>query len=116
MTSEKTKSSLMSDVYKIVSGIGLAQLLIALATPVLSRLYSQSSFGISTVFISITLIISTVACLRYEFAILLPKEERDAVHLLRISLLSIILVSLGHLCRNCNCEKYDLLTDCMTPR
>jgi lipopolysaccharide exporter len=94
ITSEKTRSSLMSDVYKIVSGIGLAQLLIALATPVLSRLYSQSSFGISTVFISLTLIISTVACLRYEFAILLPKEESNAVHLLRISLLSIVLVSL----------------------
>ena len=84
----------MSDVYKIVSGIGIAQLLIALATPVLSRLYSQTSFGISTVFISIALILSTVACLRYEFAILLPKEESDAVHLLRISLLSIVLVSL----------------------
>ena len=94
ISSEKTKSSLMSDVYKIISGIGLAQLLIALATPVLSRLYSQTSFGVSTVFISITLILSTVACLRYEFAILLPKEESDAVHLLRISLLSIVLVSL----------------------
>jgi lipopolysaccharide exporter len=94
IASDKTRSSLMSDVYKIVSGIGLAQLLIALATPVLSRLYSQTSFGISTVFISITLILSTVACLRYEFAILLPKKESDAVHLLRISLLSIVLVSL----------------------
>ena len=91
---EITKSTLMSDVYKIVGGTGLAQLLIALVTPVLSRLYSQTTFGISTIFISLTLIFSTIACLRYEFAILLPKEERDAVHLLRISLLAIVLVSL----------------------
>jgi len=84
----------MSDVYKIVGGTGLAQLLTALGIPVLSRMYSESTFGIATLFTSISLIFGIIASLRYEAAIILPKEEQDAVQVLRISLLAILLVTL----------------------
>ncbi len=87
-------SRFMSDVYKIVGGTGLAQLLIALGTPVVSRIYSEPTLGISTLFISLSLILSIVASLRYEVAILLPKEEDDAVQLLRISLIATVIVTL----------------------
>ena len=42
----------MSDVYKIVGGTGLAQLLTALGMPILSRMYSESTFGTATLFTS----------------------------------------------------------------
>jgi O-antigen/teichoic acid export membrane protein len=84
----------MSDVIKIVGGTSLAQLLIALGTPVLSRLYSESTFGVASLFISMSLILSVIASLRYENAILLPKDEMDAVHLLRISLAAVAATTL----------------------
>ena len=87
-------SRFMSDVYKIVGGTGVAQLLIALGTPVISRIYSESTVGISTIFISLSLIFSIIASLRYESAILLPQKEDDGIQLLRISLLAIALVTL----------------------
>ena len=84
----------MSDVIKIVGGTGLAQLLIALGTPVLSRLYAESTFGIASIFISLSLILGVVASLRYENAILLPKDEADAVQILRISLAAVAATTL----------------------
>jgi O-antigen/teichoic acid export membrane protein len=71
----------------VVSGTGAAQLVTIIASPVLSRIYSPSDFGIYSVAISI-LILSVVTCLRYEFAIPLPKDEVAAANLLGLALLA----------------------------
>jgi O-antigen/teichoic acid export membrane protein len=71
----------------VVSGTGVAQFVTIVASPVLSRIYSPSDFGIYSVAISI-LILSVVTCLRYEFAIPLPKDEVAAANLLGLALLA----------------------------
>lgn len=72
------------DVLKLVTGTTFAQVLVVLASPVLTRLFTPADFGLLAIFTSITKVLSTVSCLRYEFAIMLPEEERDAVNLLAL--------------------------------
>jgi O-antigen/teichoic acid export membrane protein len=72
------------DVLKLVSGTTFAQVLTILASPVLTRFFSPEAFGILAIFTAITKVIGTVSGLRYEFAIMLPDEERDAVNLLAL--------------------------------
>jgi O-antigen/teichoic acid export membrane protein len=71
----------------IVAGTGAAQLIVIVTSPILTRLYSPSDYGIYSVAASI-LILSVVTCLRYEFAIPLPKDDVAAANLLGLSLLA----------------------------
>jgi lipopolysaccharide exporter len=75
----------MGDVLKIVGGTSLAQLLIALATPLLSRLYLPEHFGTANVFISLITVGGIAVCLRYEVAVLLPDKDEDAGNLLALA-------------------------------
>jgi O-antigen/teichoic acid export membrane protein len=71
----------------IVAGTGAAQLVTILAAPVLTRLYSPSDYGIYSVAVSI-LILTVVTCLRYDFAIPLPKDDVTAANVLGLALLA----------------------------
>ena len=72
------------DVLKLVSGTTFAQALVIIASPLLTRLFSPEAFGLLAIFTSITKVLGVVSCLRYEFAIMLPDNERDAVNLLAL--------------------------------
>lgn len=72
----------------ILGGTASGQLLALLAAPLLTRLYEPSSFGLFTVLASIVAIVGTVAALRFELAVPLPKEERDAHGLAALGLVS----------------------------
>lgn len=62
--------------YLLLGGAsGIVQLLGILAIPVLARLYSPSDFGVLAVFVSLSLVLTTVASFRLELAI--PNEETD---------------------------------------
>lgn len=50
-----------------------------LAVPITSRLFAPEAFGLSAAFLSIAGIVANVASMRYEQAILLPREEHDAI-------------------------------------
>lgn len=89
----KTAGSFVSDVLLLVGGTTFAQIIGILSFPVLTRLYGPDDFGTWALFISITGIISTIACMRYELAILLPESEDDAINLLGLSLLIAFLIS-----------------------
>lgn len=78
------RPSFSLDVLKLVTGTTFAQILVIVASPVLTRLFSPEAFGLLAIFTSITKVLGVVSCLRYEFAIMLPDEERDAVNLLAL--------------------------------
>lgn len=65
-------------VLTLVSGMVLAQGLLVLAAPLLTRLYSPADFAILAVFVSIASLVSAVAGGRYEFALMLPEDDHDA--------------------------------------
>lgn len=64
-----------------MSGTVVAQLLNLAAIPVLSRLFSPEDFGVFAVYFGISTILSSVSCMRYELAIMLPKKDNNAYQL-----------------------------------
>lgn len=80
--SSKFAPSFASDVLKLVGGTAIAQDLSVLSSPLLTRLYGPEAFGIIAIFTAITGIISVMACLRYEQAIMLPKRDEEAANFL----------------------------------
>lgn len=63
----------------LAGGTLTAQLLTIGATPILSRLYTPADFGLVALFVAISGILGTALTLRYETAILLPKQEDESV-------------------------------------
>lgn len=69
-----------------MGGTAFSQVLGVITLPILTRLFSPEAFGEFGLFVSITGVLSVVVCMRYELAIVLPKEEKDAANLYWISL------------------------------
>lgn len=88
------QKSFITDVATLVSGTTLAQVILILSSPFITRIYGADAFGLSALFTSMTNVIAVAACLRYELAIMLPKTDEDAANLLALSLLLALTVSL----------------------
>ncbi len=84
--SDRRHGGFLKDVAQLGSGTALAQGLMMLSMPVLSRLYDPDAFGIAAVYLSILMVLSVISGLRYELAVLLPEEEQDAADLFRLHL------------------------------
>lgn len=79
-----------------MSGTVIAQLLAFLLMPVLTRLYTQEAFGLLTSFSAMVSLISSYATLKYDTALVLPKKERNAYALLKLSnYIAVILICLS---------------------
>jgi O-antigen/teichoic acid export membrane protein len=70
-----------------MSGSVFAQMVLVLASPILTRLYPPEEFGLFALYGAILSILGVCSCGRYEMAIVLPKEEREAANLLGLSVL-----------------------------
>lgn len=64
---------------KLLSANVIAQLIGLLVYPVLTRLYSPDDFGLLSLFLSIGGILVLLSTAEYQYAIVLPKEQSDAV-------------------------------------
>ena len=64
----------------------VAQVINLVITPVLTRVYSPHDFGVYALFTNTAVTISVVAGLRYEYAIVLPDEEREATRVAWLAL------------------------------
>ena len=71
------KSEFGQNVVKLVSGTAIAHIATFIATPFLTRLFSMQSLGDLQVFISTVMTFGVVASLKYEMAIVLPKEDEE---------------------------------------
>lgn len=76
-----------ANVLVLFSWVVVAQGLTMLVMPLLTRLYHPDQFGIYSLFVNASAMIAVVAALRYEYAIVLPEDERDARALVWGSLL-----------------------------
>ena len=68
-----------------MTGTGLAQAIPIAISPILTRLYSPEDFGTFGLYMAIVAIASVLVTGRYELAILLPKNDRDALHIVALS-------------------------------
>lgn len=78
--------SFIRNVITLMSGTVLAQGLVVVCTPILTRIYSPEDFGLLTVFMAVTSIISVISCGRYELGIVLPEEDSAGANLLILSI------------------------------
>jgi O-antigen/teichoic acid export membrane protein len=86
-------SSFVSNVAKLSTGTLIAQAIGILVAPILSRLFAPEAFGLLGLFASISGILGALACLRYELAIMLPKEDKNAANLFAGALIFSALIS-----------------------
>jgi lipopolysaccharide exporter len=77
-------------VVTLASGTAFGQLLLVLALPVLTRLYTPSDYGALAVYSSTLTVLLVLASLRFEAAIPLPEDDRVAGALLAMSLLTLV--------------------------
>lgn len=87
-------NNFFGDVVKLVSGTAVAQALLILASPILARFYEPNAFGLLEIFTSISSVLTVIISMRYELAIVLPKEDEDAANLFLLSFAISIIVTL----------------------
>jgi O-antigen/teichoic acid export membrane protein len=80
------RSNFARNVATVVSASAVAQGLLLLASPLITRLYTPEDFGVFTVFASLLSILTVPACGRFEQAIALPDDDREAVNILTMAL------------------------------
>ncbi len=78
----------------VAGGATVAQVIGMLFSPVITRLYLPEAFGILGVLVSVVAVLSPIASLCYELAIVLPASDSDALRLLRLSIVSSLGVAL----------------------
>lgn len=71
----------------MMAGTVIAQGIQLGISPVLTRIYGPSEFGVFALYMSVASLFSIVATGRYEMAIMLPANDDDAVNLLALSLI-----------------------------
>ena len=79
----------------LAGGTALSQLLLAAASPVLTRLYTPDQFGLLGVFAGLLALIGVVSSLRYELAIPLPEDDGEAANLVVLCLGLVLLAAIA---------------------
>lgn len=77
----------------LVSGTVAAQAIPILLSPIITRLYSPESFGVFSLFISMATLLAIIATGKYDFAIVMPKQDEEAKSIVVLVLFLSTLVS-----------------------
>jgi O-antigen/teichoic acid export membrane protein len=93
LTGLAPKGGLRRSVAVIAGGQALAAIVVALAYPVVTRLYDPTEFGAFAAVVSLLSIVLTVNCLTYDQAIPLPEKDETGSDLVVLSLLCTVAVT-----------------------
>jgi O-antigen/teichoic acid export membrane protein len=88
------KSDYFKHVVTLISGTAVSQAIIVLASPILTRMYAPSDFGILGTYVGLIAILGVLATGQYEFAILLPKKDEEAINIVALCLILIFIVTI----------------------
>jgi O-antigen/teichoic acid export membrane protein len=80
-------------VLQVAGGTAVSQGLLVLAAPVLTRLYCPADFGVLAVYLSLVSALVIAASFRYESALPIPADDREAAQLLAVCLLLVALTT-----------------------
>lgn len=101
---ETLNRALTVNVVKLLSGRMATQIVSLVAAPILTRLFLPTHFGVIQIFDSVAAILIAVAGLKYELAIPLARDDREAFVNLTLSagitllatMLLLLIVGVGH--------------------
>ncbi len=82
----KPKSDFGRNVLTLMTGTAIAQAIPIAISPILTRIYSPSEFGLFALFLSVVTIPALIVTGRYELAIMLPKKDDDAMNIVLSSI------------------------------
>ena len=86
--------SLFRRIVTVGSGTALAQVITAASTPLLTRLFAPEAHAAWAIFLSTSVIFSGIATLRYELAVVLPKDRQQSAGLVLAGCATAAVVSL----------------------
>lgn len=86
--------SFLKNVITLLTGTAFGQLLLVISTPILTRLYSPEDFGLLGLYVSIVSVVVVVMTLKYELAIVLPKNIKEAANVFWLSIFIVITLTL----------------------
>ena len=85
-TLKKNNTSFKGDVFRLVGGTLIAQIIGIITVPIISRFFTPEAYGTTALFTSITGVITSICCWRYELAIVIPEKDEEAATVFFISL------------------------------
>jgi O-antigen/teichoic acid export membrane protein len=88
------KSEFNSNVQTLMTGTTIAQAIQIAIIPILTRIYSPTEFGIAAIYFSCLSVLALIATGRYELAITLPGNDKDAAHMVMFTLKLSLLISI----------------------
>ena len=80
------KSRFARNIALVASGAAGAQAITMAFSPIITRIYGPEAFGLLGTFMAIVAVATPLAALAYPIAIVLPRDDRDALGLVRLSL------------------------------
>lgn len=89
------KSRFARNVAVLASGTAGAQAITIVFAPVITRIYGPEAFGLLGTFMAILAVATPLAAMAYPVAIVLPKDDRDAFGLIRLSIYVSIVMALS---------------------
>ncbi len=89
-----SNSEFAKNVLTLMTGTAIAQIIPIAISPILTRIFTPEEFGVFAVYMSITLIVTSFSCGKYELAIILPQKKSDSFHLTVLSIMVCFLVSI----------------------
>jgi len=87
------KNHFFKNILVVMSGTVIAQIITVAVSPILTRLFNPSAFGVFGVYMALVSIIISIITLRYDQALMLPKKSEEAACLFWASLLATLGIS-----------------------
>jgi O-antigen/teichoic acid export membrane protein len=81
---EKIPSDLR-DIGTLIVGNSFSMFIPVLVSPIISRMYGASDFGVFTIYLAVLSLVSSFATGRYDYAILITKSRYNAQHLFKVA-------------------------------
>jgi len=91
---DSLEPSFTGSVSKLAFSTATIQILSIAAIPVTSRLFKPEAFGSLSFFVSIATIVASVSSLKYNLAVVLPKDDEEASHVFAVGGLLTVLTTL----------------------
>ncbi len=83
----KPKNEFRQNVLTLMTGSTVAQAIPIVISPMLTRIYTPADFGVFSLFVAIVGFISVVSSARYEQALLVPADDKDAINIFALGFL-----------------------------
>lgn len=84
----------LKNVMLLAGGTALSQMIIAASSPLISRMFSPNDIGMLSIYTSLLGMIVPFATMRFELAIPIADDDNSAKHILVLSIVSVIAVSI----------------------